>query len=104
MRSLERLRTRVSIDVMKKKRLARKSVGAEPIRPGDAIEKAGRATIERRLAELESGRVKGIPGHEVFSHVRGMLKQTGVQKTRELLSQRKRGPRKPFAVRLANGA
>lgn len=39
-------------------------------RPDPAVEEAWGKEIERRLAQLESGKVTGIPAEEVFAHAR----------------------------------
>ena len=39
-------------------------------KPDPAIDEAWGREIDRRIAELESGKVKGIPAEEVFAEVR----------------------------------
>ena len=41
--------------------------------PDPAIEEAWGKEIDRRLAELESGKVKGIPAEEVFAKARKIV-------------------------------
>ncbi|MBI4622584.1 MAG: addiction module protein [Verrucomicrobia bacterium] len=42
-------------------------------RPDPAVEEAWGKEIDRRLAELESGKVKGIPAGEVIADVRKIV-------------------------------
>ena len=42
-------------------------------KPDPAIDEAWGREIDRRLAELESGKVKGIPADEVFTEVRKIV-------------------------------
>jgi putative addiction module component (TIGR02574 family) len=37
--------------------------------PNDAIDRTWAAEAQRRLAELKSGKVKAVPGNEVFARV-----------------------------------
>ena len=41
--------------------------------PDPAIEEAWGREIDRRIAELESGKVKGIPAEEVFAKARKII-------------------------------
>ena len=41
--------------------------------PDPHVEQAWRAETRRRVAEIESGAVKGIPGDEVMAELRGIV-------------------------------
>lgn len=41
--------------------------------PDPAVEKAWNQEVDRRLAEIESGQVRGIPGDEVMARVRKIV-------------------------------
>jgi len=58
-------------------RIARKLLDSIPMRPNerdDDVRAAWIAEIERRMDEMESGKVKGIPAEVVFKRIRASIR------------------------------